>query len=130
MARIIFGVIVGFIVWSIVWVGSEQTLAALWPAFGEHSRAAERALTNGEALNSSDDGAVSRRDGGARAALWRRRAVLAERHFLIAGWRATHSSDVLVVRVEFRTATLTNRARIECRIRGSDPRRRDALAAS
>ena len=53
MARIIFGVIVGFIVWSIVWVGSEQTLAALWPAFGEHSRAAERALTNGEALNSS-----------------------------------------------------------------------------
>ena len=30
MARIILGVIAGFVVWSIVWVGSEQTLGALW----------------------------------------------------------------------------------------------------
>ena len=39
----------------------------------------------GKALNRSDDGAVSRNDRGAAAALWRRRAVLAQRHLLIAG---------------------------------------------
>jgi hypothetical protein len=53
MARIIFGVIVGFIVWSIVWVGSEQTLASVWGEYGEHSRSAEKAFTNGESLDSS-----------------------------------------------------------------------------
>lgn len=53
MARIIFGVIVGFIVWSIVWVGSEQTLARLWGEYGQHTLAAERALTNGEPLETS-----------------------------------------------------------------------------
>ena len=53
MARIIFGVIVGFIVWSIVWVGGEQTLASLWGEYGQHSLSAERAFTNGESLDSS-----------------------------------------------------------------------------
>ena len=53
MGRIILGVIAGFIAWSIVWVGSEQTLAAVWGDFGNHSRDAERALTNGTALETS-----------------------------------------------------------------------------
>ncbi|MEQ1923980.1 MAG: hypothetical protein ABL952_15850 [Pyrinomonadaceae bacterium] len=53
MGRIILGVIVGFIVWSIVWVGGEQTLANLWGDFGNHSREAEKAFINGTALQSS-----------------------------------------------------------------------------
>lgn len=49
MLRIIFGVIAGFIVWSIVWVGSEATLAAVSPGWlGEYSRSAQDALTNGK----------------------------------------------------------------------------------
>ncbi len=50
MLRIILGVIVGFIIWSIVWVGGEQALASLWTDFGNHSREAEKAVTNGTAL--------------------------------------------------------------------------------
>ena len=51
MARIIIGIAVGFVVWSIVWVGGEQTLASLSPDwFGKHSLDAERAFTNGTAL--------------------------------------------------------------------------------
>ena len=53
MIRILLGIIVGFIVWSIVWVGGEQTLGKFWADFGNHSIAAERAFTNGTAL---DDG--------------------------------------------------------------------------
>ena len=53
MVRIILGVIVGFIVWSIVWVGSEQTLGRFWPEFGTHSLDAEKALTNNTALETS-----------------------------------------------------------------------------
>ncbi len=50
MLRIILGVIVGFIIWSIVWVGGGQALASLWTDFGNHSREAEKAVTNGTAL--------------------------------------------------------------------------------
>ncbi len=53
MGRIILGVIVGFVVWSIVWVGGEQTLANFWADYGNHSREAEKAFVNGTALQSS-----------------------------------------------------------------------------
>ncbi len=53
MVRIILGVIAGFIVWSIVWVGSEQTLGRFWAEFGTHSLEAEKALTNNTALDTS-----------------------------------------------------------------------------
>lgn len=53
MVRIILGVIAGFIAWSVVWVGSEQMLGKIWAEYGAHSLDAERALTNGTALDSS-----------------------------------------------------------------------------
>jgi len=49
MVRIILGVIVGFVVWTILWLGSEQTLSALLPDWwGAHQLAFERATVNGE----------------------------------------------------------------------------------
>ena len=37
MGRIILGVIAGFILWSILWIGSDQLLMAVWPEwYGEH----------------------------------------------------------------------------------------------
>lgn len=48
--RIALGVIVGFIVWSIVWVGGDQTLRGLWPDFNSHMLAAERAMFNNESF--------------------------------------------------------------------------------
>jgi len=53
MVRIILGVIVGFIVWSVVWVGSEPTLAKFWPEYAAHSMDAEKALTNNTPLETS-----------------------------------------------------------------------------
>lgn len=53
MVRIILGVIVGFVVWSIVWVGSEQTLGKFWAEYGAHSNDAEKAFMNGTALESN-----------------------------------------------------------------------------
>ncbi|MBK6749274.1 MAG: hypothetical protein IPG67_04505 [Acidobacteria bacterium] len=53
MGRIIVGVVVGFIVWSIVWVGSEQTLGRFWTEFGAHTLEAEKALTNNTSLETS-----------------------------------------------------------------------------
>ena len=48
MVRIVFGVIAGFIAWSIVWVGSEQVLSAIWPEwYGAHQVAFEAAVANG-----------------------------------------------------------------------------------
>ena len=48
MVRIVLGVIAGFIVWMIVWVGSEKIFSAIWPeGFGVHQRAFEEALKNG-----------------------------------------------------------------------------------
>ena len=48
MVRIILGVIAGFLAWSIVWVGSEKVLSAIWPeGFGAHQRAFEAAVANG-----------------------------------------------------------------------------------
>lgn len=51
MARIVLGVIVGFVSWAIVWVGSEKMLSAIWPAsYGAHQLAFEAALINGGAF--------------------------------------------------------------------------------
>lgn len=48
MVRIILGVIVGFIVWSIVWVGGQATMVALSPDWiGAYIAAAERSVTDG-----------------------------------------------------------------------------------
>ncbi len=59
MGRIIIGVVVGFIVWSIVWVGSEQTLGRFWTEFGTHTLEAEKALTNNTSLETSSAIAVA-----------------------------------------------------------------------
>ncbi len=53
MGRIILGIIVGFVVWSIVWVGGEQTIGRFWAEYGAHSLAAEKALVNGTTIESS-----------------------------------------------------------------------------
>lgn len=48
MVRIILGVIIGFVVWSIVWVGSERTLAAMSPGWlGLYAHDAEASLEAG-----------------------------------------------------------------------------------
>ena len=48
MVRIVLGVIAGFLAWSIVWVGSEKVLSAMWPAwYGAHQLAFEAAVANG-----------------------------------------------------------------------------------
>jgi hypothetical protein len=48
MVRIILGVITGFIVWSIVWLGSAQTLESFSPGwFGAYTREAEKSFFNG-----------------------------------------------------------------------------------
>lgn len=47
MGRIILGVIVGFIAWSILWVGSNEALAILSPVwYGTHKLAFEKAAFN------------------------------------------------------------------------------------
>ena len=49
MVRIVLGVIVGFLVWSVLWVGSDQVLMMIWPEwYGAHQLAFERAMTNKE----------------------------------------------------------------------------------
>ena len=48
MVRIVLGAIAGFFAWSIVWVGSEKILSAIWPAwYGAHQHAFEAAIQNG-----------------------------------------------------------------------------------
>jgi hypothetical protein len=48
MVRIVLGVIAGFFAWSIVWVGSEKILSAIWPEwYGAHQLAFEAAVANG-----------------------------------------------------------------------------------
>lgn len=49
MVRIILGVVAGFIVWSILWVGSDQVLINLsrdW--YGAHQHGFENAIINGQ----------------------------------------------------------------------------------
>jgi hypothetical protein len=48
MVRIVLGVLGGFFAWSIVWVGSEKILSAIWPEwYGAHQVAFEAAVANG-----------------------------------------------------------------------------------
>ena len=48
MVRIILGAIAGFFAWSIVWVGSEKILSAIWPDwYGAHQTAFEAAIQTG-----------------------------------------------------------------------------------
>lgn len=48
MIRIILGTIVGFFAWSLIWVGSEKVLSAIWPDwYGAHQVAFEAAVANG-----------------------------------------------------------------------------------
>ncbi|MBP6003834.1 MAG: hypothetical protein KA746_10415 [Pyrinomonadaceae bacterium] len=50
MLRVILGVIAGFIAWSILWVGSDQVMMSAIGWYGEHQRAFEKAMTNGDAF--------------------------------------------------------------------------------
>jgi uncharacterized membrane protein YeaQ/YmgE (transglycosylase-associated protein family) len=51
MVRIILGAIAGFLAWSIIWVGSEKALSAIWPEwYGAHQVAFEAAVANGGAF--------------------------------------------------------------------------------
>lgn len=48
MGRVILGAIVGFVVWSVIWVGSEKIMSAIWPDwYGVHQVAFEKAVTEG-----------------------------------------------------------------------------------
>ena len=47
MLRIVFGVVLGFFAWLMMWVVSEKIVSAVWPAFGAHQRAFQEAITNG-----------------------------------------------------------------------------------
>ena len=54
MGRIILGVIVGFIAWSIIWVGGDEALASLsrdW--YGAHNLALEKAGINNTPFDAS-----------------------------------------------------------------------------
>lgn len=47
MARIILGVIVGFVVWTIIWLGSDQVLIMMSKSwYGQHQFALEDSLLN------------------------------------------------------------------------------------
>jgi hypothetical protein len=47
MLRVIFGVIAGFVAWSILWVGSDQVLMTLSPDwYGAHQEAFQKAMFN------------------------------------------------------------------------------------
>jgi uncharacterized membrane protein YeaQ/YmgE (transglycosylase-associated protein family) len=48
MIRIILGIIVGFVAWSILWVGSDQVLIAMLSWYGEHQHNFQNALINHE----------------------------------------------------------------------------------
>src|SRR5688572_2067252 len=47
MMRIILGAVAGFIVWSVLWVGSDAVLSALSPGwYGAHHKTLEAAVNN------------------------------------------------------------------------------------
>jgi MFS family permease len=47
MGKIILGIVVGFIVWSVLWVGSDAVLMALSPDwYGKHQTEFENAVNN------------------------------------------------------------------------------------
>jgi hypothetical protein len=55
MARIILGVVVGFLAWPLVFVGSEMVLSAVWPEwYGTHQRAFTAAIKTGSAFTADN----------------------------------------------------------------------------
>lgn len=50
MVRIILGIVVGFIAWSILWVGSEQVLMSAWRDYGGHKFEFDKAMDNQTSL--------------------------------------------------------------------------------
>lgn len=51
MLKIVLGVVAGFIAWSILWIGSDQVLTNVSPAwYGAHQAATELALANQESF--------------------------------------------------------------------------------
>ena len=53
MIRIILGVIVGFLVWSILWVGSDQVLIATFGWYSDHQGAFQKAFSTGGDFDAS-----------------------------------------------------------------------------
>lgn len=54
MVKIVLGVIVGFITWSIFWLGSDQVLQIASPSwYGAHQQAFELAVANREPFNAN-----------------------------------------------------------------------------
>ena len=53
MIRIILGVIVGFIAWSIIWVGSDQVLIMSLDWYRDHQMAFQKAVFNKEPFDPS-----------------------------------------------------------------------------
>jgi hypothetical protein len=54
MVRIILGVIVGFIAWSIIWVGGDEGIAMIAPHwYGAHKLAFEKAVFNKEPFDAN-----------------------------------------------------------------------------
>ena len=47
MLRIILGVIGGFVGWMVLFIGIEKIISAVWPAFGTHQAAFQKAITDG-----------------------------------------------------------------------------------
>lgn len=47
MARIVFGIIAGFLAWAILWFGSETMFSAIWSDFGSHQTAFQAAVEHG-----------------------------------------------------------------------------------
>lgn len=48
MLRIISGIIVGFLVWSLLWVGSDALLSAIWTWYGNHQSEFEAAVLSNQ----------------------------------------------------------------------------------
>jgi len=53
MIRIILGVLVGFIVWSILWVGSDQVLVFTLGWYRDHQLGFQKAMFNGDEFQPS-----------------------------------------------------------------------------
>ncbi len=53
MLRLIMGVVVGFVVWSILWIGSDQVLIATLGWYAAHQDAFRNAFLSGAAFEAS-----------------------------------------------------------------------------
>ena len=51
MLRIIIAAIIGFVIWSILWVGSDAVLMAISPWYKESSEGFQKALETGASFN-------------------------------------------------------------------------------